>query len=205
MVGFYNYTVILTYLSLAFSLVGMTFALNGNVTAALTCLLTSGLCDAFDGRVARTRTRTEEEKRFGIQIDSLCDLVCFGVFPAVLGYSIGLTAPLQTAAMVLYVLAGVIRLAYFNVTEEIRQNTTTGIREAYLGLPITSAALLVPLLFLLRGAMPPLTFAWLYTAALLLLGFLFLAPLRVPKPHGRGIYAILAGGFAVGVCLVCFL
>ena len=46
----------------------------------------------FDGKIARTKkNRTEDEKRFGIQIDSLCDVVCFGVFPIVLCYELGMT------------------------------------------------------------------------------------------------------------------
>lgn len=201
MVGFYNYTVILTYMSLVFSVVGMTFALEGRITAALVCMLTSGLCDSFDGKVARTRKRTEEEKRFGIQIDSLCDLVCFGVFPAVIGYCVGMRTPLQVAVLAAYVLAGVIRLAYFNVTEEIRQDQTNEVRDYYLGLPITMSGMLVPLAFLLQSKLSETAFSGFYTVYLALLALLFIAPVRIPKPHGKGVYALLAGGMAVCACL----
>ena len=82
MLGFYDYTVILTYLSLASSLCGMFCAFSGHLHWAIFCLALSGLFDTFDGKVARTkRNRTEDEKNFGIQIDSLCDIVCFGVYP----------------------------------------------------------------------------------------------------------------------------
>ena len=70
-VGIYNYTVIITYLSLISAGLGMYFSANGSFKAALFCLLLSGLCDMIDGPVARTRKRTETEKKFGIQIDSL--------------------------------------------------------------------------------------------------------------------------------------
>lgn len=51
-------------------------------TSAPFFLLISGLCDAFDGMIARTKTdRTEQEKQYGIQIDSLSDLVALGVLP----------------------------------------------------------------------------------------------------------------------------
>ena len=80
MLGVYDYTVILTYISLMVSIGGMLFSLNGDCRMALVCLAISGLCDMFDGKVARTKKdRTEVEKRFGIQIDSLADIVCFGV------------------------------------------------------------------------------------------------------------------------------
>lgn len=136
MIGFYSYTVILTYLSLAISVFGMVQALNGHYATALLCLLASGVCDMFDGKVARSKKdRTEDEKRFGIQIDSLCDLVCFGVFPAVIGYSLGIRSHLGKIYLVLFVLAAVVRLAYFNVTEETRQQTTDENRKYYQGLP----------------------------------------------------------------------
>ena len=49
MLGFYDYTVVLTYISLGFSIVGMTRALEGDFRVAILCLALSGLCDMFDG------------------------------------------------------------------------------------------------------------------------------------------------------------
>ena len=90
MIGFYNYSVILTYIGLASSVFGITQVFEGHESIAFLCLLLSGICDLFDGKIARSmKNRTDHEKVFGIQIDSLCDLVCFGVFPAVIGYHYG--------------------------------------------------------------------------------------------------------------------
>ena len=82
MIGYYNYTVWLTYLSLISAALGIGASLHGigHPYIGIFFLMLSGLCDAFDGRVARRKKdRTEEEKKFGIQIDSLADLVAFGV------------------------------------------------------------------------------------------------------------------------------
>ena len=68
MLGFYNYTVILTYMSLISAVVGTTLAFEGNTFGAVFCLMFSGFCDMFDGKVAKTMDRTEDEKKFGIQI-----------------------------------------------------------------------------------------------------------------------------------------
>ena len=84
MIGFYNYTVILTYLGLLSGFGGILCASNGNLKAAIVLLLVAGFCDMFDGKIASTMKRTKAEKRFGIQIDSLSDLICFGVLPAVI-------------------------------------------------------------------------------------------------------------------------
>ena len=83
MIGVYDYTVIATYLSLLLGLAGIYSAAQNAPLAAMLYLMLAGLLDAFDGRIARTKAnRTDAEKRFGIQIDSLNDLVCFGVLPA---------------------------------------------------------------------------------------------------------------------------
>lgn len=84
MIGFYDYTVVVTYISLVSSILGMFCAIDGRLTLAVSCLAFSGLCDMFDGKIARTKkNRTDDEKSFGIQIDSLCDIVCFGIFPII--------------------------------------------------------------------------------------------------------------------------
>ena len=67
MIGFYSYTVVLTYLSAISSVIGMTFVMDSNIKAAIFCLMFSGAFDLFDGNVARTKkNRTEDEKTFGI-------------------------------------------------------------------------------------------------------------------------------------------
>ena len=91
LIGVYNYTVILTYMSLISGLVGMKLGSDLKFGADIICLAISGICDLFDGTVARTKkNRTDDEKNFGIQLDSLCDVICFGVFPAVFLYYRGL-------------------------------------------------------------------------------------------------------------------
>lgn len=91
MIGFYDYTVILTYLSILSGTTGIILCLNGigHPYLGMFFLLFSGLCDTFDGKVARTKkNRTEKMKKFGIQIDSLSDLIAFGVLPACIGIAL---------------------------------------------------------------------------------------------------------------------
>lgn len=107
MIGYYNYTVWLTFVGMLSSVVGMGFAVQGKIIAAVICLMFSGFCDMFDGIVARTKKdRTDEEKRFGIQLDSLSDIVCFGVLPFVIGVCSGAKEWWQIAIMALFALAG---------------------------------------------------------------------------------------------------
>ena len=148
MLGFYNYTVVLTYIGMCSGVWGIILTLSrSSPRLGVMCLMLSGLCDMFDGTIAKRRERTFDEKRFGIQIDSLSDLICFGVLPACIGYAIGLKKPYQMIILLSYALAALIRLAYFNVMEEHRQDTETGRREHYEGLPVTTSALLFPFVF----------------------------------------------------------
>ena len=181
--GFYDYTVVLTYISLGISVFGITMALEGNFRMAIFCLALSGLCDMFDGKIARTKkNRTEDEKNFGIQIDSLCDVVCFGVFPAMICYCLGVNTPAGVAALIFYSIASVIRLAYFNVTEAKRQTQTEENRKFYQGLPITSMAIILPFLYLMRRYYM-IHFLIVIHIAVIIVGLLFILNIKVKKPQ----------------------
>ena len=181
--GFYDYTVVLTYISLGISVFGITMALEGNFRMAIFCLALSGLCDMFDGKIARTKkNRTEDEKNFGIQIDSLCDVVCFGVFPAMICYCLGVNTPAGVAALIFYSIASVIRLAYFNVTEAKRQTQTEENRKYYQGLPITSMAIILPFLYLMRRYYM-IHFLFVIHIAVIIVGLLFILNIKVKKPQ----------------------
>ena len=182
-IGVYDYTVILTYLSLLSAVLGMIQAAHGRFTAAVLCLLLSGICDAFDGTVARTKKdRTEDEKAFGIQLDSLCDVISFGVFPAFLCFFMGMDGFLGTVIVFLYCLCAVIRLAFFNVLEGKRQQVEGGSNKTYRGLPVTSVSIILPLAYVLRFFVPQAFFAKLLHVVLLVTAFLFILDFPVKKP-----------------------
>ena len=204
MIGLYNYTVILTYVSLMISVGGLFFAADGRIEMALLCLMTSGFLDLFDGMVARTKKdRTDDQKSFGIQIDSLTDVVCFGALPALIAYQTGLNHALQIVILVVFATCGMIRLGYYNVTEQHRQEETSEVRKAYCGLPITSSSLVVPFIYLFRGYLPSQTFEILLTLVMLVCAAAFITPIRVRKPHGKSIAAlVLVGVVLVGLFLI---
>ena len=192
MIGFYSYTVVLTYLGLASAAMGMILTFQGFAKYALFCLAFSGLCDMFDGKVARLKKdRTEDEKRFGIQIDSLCDVVCFGAFPMILCYSIGMRGPAGISILVFYLIAGVIRLAFFNVMEEKRQDETDEARKYYQGLPITSIAIILPLFCTLRPLLGHRFLSELHIC-ILTVGLLFIINVPLRKPGWKMLTLLVA-------------
>lgn len=204
LLGFYNYTVVLTYIGMLSGFMGVIYAFEGNTYASVICLMIAGFCDMFDGAVASTRQRTHEEKCFGIQIDSLSDLICFGVLPAVLVYSMNDHSTVALGVSCLYVLCALIRLAYFNVDEQERQKRSTGSRELYYGMPVTMSALFTPLLYGVCNF-----FEWRGGAVLgvqlFLLSALFLIPFPLKKPKFIGKICVLLCGIAevVFVILAC--
>ena len=204
MLGVYDYTVVLTYVSVLISMGGMLFSVNGYPRMAIVCLALSGFCDMFDGKIARSMKRTEDEKRFGIQIDSLCDLVCFGVFPAIIGYSIGMKSPVCVIFLVCYVLAALIRLAFFNVMEEKRQSETDALMKYYRGMPVTMAALIFPAVFLVHFLMN-IPLVMIYSAGIVIVAFLFVLDFKVKKAgQAAMIFMSLVGiGILVGLMVFC--
>ena len=226
MIGFYDYTVILTYLSILSGTTGIILCLNGigHPYLGMFFLLFSGLCDTFDGKVARTKkNRTEKMKKFGIQIDSLSDLIAFGVLPACIGIALlrcGLRTQIPfgftrfifeknpmlvqiilTIIAVLYVLAAMIRLAYFNVMEEEDQNRDETGAKIYTGLPVTSAALIFPAVLLIHMLIrADLTF--LYFGVMLITGGLFISKIQIKKPQNKGIATMIFFGAVECVVLI---
>ena len=200
-IGFYDYTVILTYISLISSVLGMTRAIHGDYKFAIFCLAVSGICDAFDGRIARTKkNRTDDEKAFGVQLDSLCDVICFGIFPAIICYLLGVRGVLGVILVMFYYLCAVIRLAFFNVLEAKRQANEGGATKVYRGLPVTSIAFILPLAFWLQFIIPELAFMILLHAVLLVVGFLFILDFPLRKPGLKTIISLsLVLVFTVGI------
>ena len=187
MIGFYNYTVILTYMSLVSSIIGMTLAHAGKFGAAVFCLALSGFFDMFDGKVARRKTdRTDDEKLFGIQLDSLCDVVAFGAFPAFLCYCMGVTGRIGFLAIAFYSVSGVIRLAYFNVLETNHFfSEEEEYEKVYCGLPITSIAIILPILFVIHMIVGAQIFSLVLTIMLFTVGMLFIANFKLRKPSNK--------------------
>lgn len=228
MIGVYDYTVILTYLSLISGVTGIIIAVTGvgHPEIGIFFLMLSGILDTFDGKVARTKkNRTEIEKNFGIQIDSLADLICFGVLPVSIGLaqlrlsgiftelvkrknydgSYGMLIILLVIAL-FYVLAALIRLAYFNATIEQRAADAEKNGEApyFIGIPVTTAALVFPLIMIVHffGKWDLSIF---YFLMMLIMAIAFLLNIKVHKPGKVGLAIMIIIGLAEFItCIFAF-
>ncbi len=205
MIGYFDYTLILTLLGLVSAVFGTVQAIGGHINAAIFCLLFSGVCDAFDGMVARTKkSRTKDEKSFGIQLDSLCDMAAFGLFPVVICHLLGVRGWLGCTAMAFYCVCSVIRLSYYNVMEINRMQKDEPEEKVYYGLPITSITMILPTFSLLRPVLSSSVFSAVMTAMLFLTGICFILNFKIHKPKKLIPFGLLVFS-AVVVCEVLFI
>ncbi len=196
-------SVIATYLGVVFGVLSMAFAFSKIAFAevdyirySLILLILAGICDMFDGKIARMCKRTEEEKEFGIQIDSLADTVNFVVLPVVIMLSLGMTSIFDIVIYVLFVICGISRLGAFNC-----KANANGPVEYYTGLPVTSTAIIYPLLGMLHGKISEYMFSMIYIIATLIIAVLFITKIKIPK-FKKNIYYIILPIFAIILCIL---
>lgn len=131
----------LTLIGLLLSFASAVFAGQGTFYPALICMILSGITDLFDGFIARNIQRTELQSQVGKQLDSIVDVCCFGLAPAIFAYCFGLQDPISLVILGIYLAATALRLAYFNCTGLVMVGKT----EYYTGMPVTYTALFIPL------------------------------------------------------------
>ena len=187
-IGYYDYWVILTYLSIVSAVVGMYFAFDGNIRYAIYCMMFSGLFDTFDGRVAALKKKDSIQSNFGIQIDAMADLVSFGVLPAIILYSLGQSSGYYGITSIIvpaiYVLAAFIRLAYFAAIESESKDDENKKRKNFRGLPTTSVALLIPLVYFVCDILQA-SFFEVLSVTFVITALFFILNIKIPKPGIR--------------------
>ena len=177
---------IVTLLGLSSGVLGIYFAVVGNFSAAIIAMLWAVLFDWFDGPIARRIPgRSDISNLIGAKMDSLVDIVSLAVCPAIILLSYGDFSLWFFPGTLVIVMAGVIRLAYFDIFGVDKDGTIAG-----LSLDITP--LIVALVFLLQGVLDRSVFTVLLYATIVILAFLHVAPFRMHKMVGRWYYGIAA-------------
>ncbi len=175
---------IITLLGLSSGILGIYLALLGNFPAAIIAMLWAVLFDWYDGPVARRIPgRSDVQKTIGAKMDSLVDIVSLAICPAIILLSYGQFSAWFFPGALMIVVAGVVRLAYFDVFGVDDDGTIAG-----LSLDIT--ALVVALVFLLERVLGHNSFAALLYTTIAVLSFLHVAPFRMHKMVGRWYYVV---------------
>ena len=179
-IGEWNKSVILTYIGVCFAVLGICLAGSGAVSQAYACLIVAGVCDLFDGAVARRCERNEAQKRFGIELDSLVDVMSFLALPTAICIGMGLRQWYYIAALLLFSICGIARLAFFNAEDA----DSEGPVKYYTGLPVTYTALILPLAYLLKYALLEEIFPIVFAGVIVLVALLNILNVKVIKPKG---------------------
>ncbi|KAB2954324.1 CDP-diacylglycerol--serine O-phosphatidyltransferase [Heliorestis acidaminivorans] len=157
-----------TLANLLLGILSLVYTMDGNFRLAAVMILLSMVLDGMDGKVAR---KLDVTSPFGKELDSLSDLVSFGVAPAILVYAAIMSEPYGIVGLVIaitFALCGAVRLAKFNI-----MNISTH----FLGIPITVAGPLMAIFTLVSDHLPLIFFP---SAMLLLAGFM-ISNIKIPK------------------------
>ncbi|MED4225856.1 CDP-diacylglycerol--serine O-phosphatidyltransferase [Neobacillus cucumis] len=158
---------VITLTNLALGGFAIVLGLNGNLRLSLLLIFIAALTDRFDGMIAR---KFQIESELGKQLDSMSDIISFGVAPALLLYQ-GILNEFGGPGSfftVFYISCGAFRLARFNISEN---------NGYFTGLPITAAGCLATLSFLAIPYLPPQTFLFI----MIILSFLMVSSFKLKK------------------------
>lgn len=173
-------------LGLLSAVIGIYFAIQGNFELAIIGVLWAVLFDWFDGIIARKmKGRTKVQGDFGAQLDSMIDIVSFGILPAIILLSYGDYHIWFLPGAFVIIASSAIRLTYFNVYGLIDSKT-------YKGFPLDNNVLILALVFVFESLFEPATFAILIYALMMLFSALNISSIPTPKFGGKWVYALVA-------------
>ena len=176
------------------ALFGIYYAILGNFPAAIIGLIWAVFFDWGDGIIAsRMKGRTDEYRAFGGQLDSLVDIVSFGILPAVLLLSYGEFSPWFLPGAFVIVAATAIRLSYFNVFGMIDDST-------YMGMAVDNNGLILAFAFLFDGVFSQTIFSVIIYTICMCMAVLNVAPIRTPKFTGGWFYVLTV--YALGLTAI---
>ncbi len=182
------------------AVLGIYYAILGIFSLAIIGILWAVLFDWADGIIARQiKGRTDNHRAIGGQLDSLIDIVSFGVFPAIFLLSYGKFSLWFLPGAFLIVAVSAIRLSYFNVFGLIDDKT-------YRGLALDNNIIIFSFVFLFEGFFTYKIFSIIIYALLMILLVFNLAPVRTPKFAGKWFYVLIVYTLALTVIygLQCF-
>ena len=178
--GVYDWTVLLTYVSLCFGILGSCMAIGGKLANAMACLVLAALFEKLNAKFEHAKIAKcgAEEHRYGTHADSLSNLICFGVLPCAIGYAVGLDSIIHMVFYTFYIISVVVRLAYFNAKTESAEDSG---KKYFIGLSVLSIAILLPVLYLFKdmlGSVYQLIMICIYPIA----GISYISSFRIRKP-----------------------
>ncbi|MDF1551155.1 MAG: CDP-alcohol phosphatidyltransferase family protein [Bacteroidales bacterium] len=177
---------ICSLIGLLSALFAIYFAIEGHFIASVIAILWAVLFDWYDGIIARRmKGRTKAQAVFGAQLDSMIDIISFGVYPAILLLSYGSYSAWFIPGAFIILATSAIRLSYFNIYGLIGSNT-------YKGLALDNNVLILAFVFLFESFLSHTVFSILIYVLLMGLSGFNLSSIPTPKFGGKWVYALVA-------------
>ena len=191
-IGVYNVPAVITFGGLLCSVLACVLSFNHQFELAFLCFIFAGLCDLFDGFIARRFQLTKKEKEFGLYIDTVVDIISFGFVPVILLLHSGFNRIIDYALYGFFCSCAAMRLAIFT---QLRQSNEID-KKTFIGFPVTYSALVFSSIFILGTFLDPVIYIALARSALFILGLLYIIKIKIPKP--RGVFYIVFPSIAIG-------
>jgi CDP-diacylglycerol--serine O-phosphatidyltransferase len=187
---------LVTYLGAGLAVGAIALALRGETLLSLAVATLVGIADLVDGAWARRFTRLPYERRFGAALDSLADMIGFVALPIVVVGTAGVPWWLAVPSALIYAWAGLTRLAAYGA-DVPAQTGADQVPSApllhYRGVPVTFAALVLPLAGLVGALAPGPVGLWCCAALVILAcGFVSNVAVRKPAPRAYPLFGLLA-------------
>lgn len=199
-IGVYRKCDFVTMSGTLFALSGIMLTMCNLNLYAIFCLILAAICDAFDGVVARKGENTVSQSTYGCELDSLSDAISFGVLPMSIVFSLTDRCAYISIICALFALAGVIRLAYFNMLAITKESDG----KEFIGLPITASAIILPIVYFIVKIFNFNEYVnFIYPVTLLITGIMFVSPFRLKKPSPKVKFILsIIGVLAIIVSLI---
>ena len=194
-IGIYKLWSMFSYVGLLFGIISIYFAKIQNFKLALLSLMFSSLIDIFDGTIARKFKRTDKEKQFGIEIDSILDTINFGAIPIIIFLNMGFDRIYDYIIVFLYLFVITMRLAFFNA-DLVKLKGENNKYEIYYGFPVTTISIFMILGYILYlvakvSCIMPLT--------MIISSLLFILKIKIKRYKSKWFNSIL---IIIGLSLV---
>ena len=189
----------LTLLGLVAAVFCAILAISDHLPYAVMALMISGVCDLFDGVLARRCNRSEAQAEFGGRLDTIVDACSFGFAPVVLMYSAGLRGIWEVPLLMFFVVCVVWRLAFFDMVGL----QSVGKQRYFVGLPVTYVAMFLPLAFL-AGFWGELFLRGCVAITNVALAIAMISTARIRKPPGVFYVLFPAAGLVLTFVFIVF-
>lgn len=202
MLGYWNKSVYITYFGAFIAVLGLLITIKtGDINYSFAGMIIAGVCDMFDGKIARSiPNRKDDEKNFGVEIDSLADVICFITVPAITLYVYGMQEVYQIILLALYVVCGIVRLAYFNVKMSDKDKAI----EYYQGLPVPVSVVIFGLVWLMTKVWS-FNYVFIYTLLVPIVGLLHISTIKIKKVTDTWFYVLICTIAVIGIVLGLFI